>query len=74
MKDGKSKFGFSHTYIKYSKFGSILLEHFVERKPLISEEWSDIVYTRQLTHFRYGVLKIQTIKVGGEMIPVNTRT
>ena len=25
-------------YIKYSKFWSILLEHFVERKPLISEE------------------------------------
>ena len=26
-------------YIKYSKFWSILLEHFIERKPLISEEW-----------------------------------
>ena len=26
-------------YIKYSKFWSVLLEHFVEHKPLISEEW-----------------------------------
>ena len=26
-------------YIKYSNFWSILLEHFVELKPLISEEW-----------------------------------
>ena len=26
-------------YIKYSKFWSVSLEHFVERKPLISEEW-----------------------------------
>ena len=26
-------------YIKYSKFWSLSLEHFVERKPLISEEW-----------------------------------
>ena len=26
-------------YIKYSKFWSISLENFVERKPLISEEW-----------------------------------
>ena len=26
-------------YIKYSKFWSVSLEHFVERKPLIYEEW-----------------------------------
>ena len=26
-------------YIRYSKFWSVSLEHFVERKPLISEEW-----------------------------------
>ena len=26
-------------YIKYSKFRSVSLEHFVEHKPLISEEW-----------------------------------
>ena len=26
-------------YTKYSKFWSVSLEHFVERKPLISEEW-----------------------------------
>ena len=26
-------------YIKYSKFWSVSLEDFVERKPLISEEW-----------------------------------
>ena len=26
-------------YIKYSKFWSVSLEHFVECKPLISEEW-----------------------------------
>ena len=26
-------------YIKYSKFWSVLLEHFVEHKPLFSEEW-----------------------------------
>ena len=26
--------------IKYSKFWSVLLEHFIERKPLISEEWN----------------------------------
>ena len=27
-------------YIKYSKFWSVLLEHFVERKPPISKEWT----------------------------------
>ena len=26
-------------FIKYSKFWSVSLEHFIERKPLISEEW-----------------------------------
>ena len=26
-------------YIKYSKFWSVSLEHFIEHKPLISEEW-----------------------------------
>ena len=31
-------------YIKYSKFWSILMEHFVERKPLISEECSWIFF------------------------------
>ena len=29
----------SNTTLKYSKFWSALLEHFVDRKPLISEEW-----------------------------------
>ena len=33
-------------YIKYSKFWSVLLEHFVERKPLISEEWIGFLDTR----------------------------
>ena len=37
-------------YIKYSKFWSVLLEHFVERKPLISEEWC--ISTRIL-HFSF---------------------
>ena len=27
-------------YVEYTKFWSVSLEHFVERKPLISEEWS----------------------------------
>ena len=26
-------------YMNYSKFWSVSLEHFIERKPLISEEW-----------------------------------
>ena len=29
---------------KYGKFWSILLEHFTEHKPLISEEWSFILF------------------------------
>ena len=29
-------------YIKYSKFRSVLLEHFVERKPLIYEVWHTV--------------------------------
>ena len=32
-------------YIKYSKFWSISLEHFIERKPLISEEWPAVFVT-----------------------------
>ena len=36
-KTKKTSWGF--VYIKYSKFWSVSLEHFVERKPLIYEEW-----------------------------------
>ena len=36
--------GFS-LYIKFSKFWSILLEHFVECKPLISDEWYTLYST-----------------------------
>ena len=32
-------YGFSYTYTKYSKLYSVSLEHFVERKPFIYEEW-----------------------------------
>ena len=34
MKNGKRNFGFSYTYIKYAKFWSVLLDHFVEHKAL----------------------------------------
>ena len=37
MKNKKTTWVF--LYIKYSKFWSISLEHFIERKPLIYEEW-----------------------------------
>ena len=30
-------------YIKYSKFWNVLLEHFIERKPLIIKEWIKIL-------------------------------
>ena len=39
MKHKKKLHGFTYMYIKYSKFWSVSLEHFVECKPLISEEW-----------------------------------
>ena len=38
MKNGKSNFGFSYTYIKYGKFWSISLGHFIKHKLLIFEE------------------------------------
>ena len=42
MKNGKSNFGFSYTYIKYGKFGRISPGHFIKHKPLISEECRQI--------------------------------
>ena len=39
-RNGKCNFGFSYTYnIKYGKFWSVLLGHFIKHKPLISEVW-----------------------------------
>ena len=40
MKNGKSIFGFSYMYIKYGKFWSVSLEHFIKHKLLFSEEWT----------------------------------
>ena len=39
MKNGKSNFGFLYRYIKYGKFSSISMDHFIKHKPFISEEW-----------------------------------
>ena len=39
MKWNTKKTTWVFLYIKYSKFWSVSLEHFIERKPLISEEW-----------------------------------
>ena len=38
-------------YIKYNKFLSISLEHFVEQKPLISEEWSTMLVCVCVAHY-----------------------
>ena len=35
----KRNFGFSHRFIKYGKFWSVLPGHFIKHKRLISEEW-----------------------------------
>ena len=40
MKNDKKKNNVGSSYKKYGKFWSISLEHFVERKRLISEKWS----------------------------------
>ena len=32
-------------YVKYTKFWSISLEHFVDRKPLIYEEWNILLFS-----------------------------
>ena len=40
----EKRFSWVFLYIKYSKFWSISLEHFVERKPFISEEWYVYVF------------------------------
>ena len=37
----KKKTAWVFLYIKYSKFLSVSMEHFVECKPLISEEWQN---------------------------------
>ena len=42
--------------MKYSKFWSISLEHFVEHKPLISEEW--IPSTTDILENRYQITNL----------------
>ena len=48
----KKKTAWVFLCITYSKFWSVLLEHFVERKPLISEEWC-INFTKNYNIFFY---------------------
>ena len=48
MKNAKSIFGFSYTYIKYGKFWSVSLELFVEHKLWNWEEWHMITSNASL--------------------------
>ena len=77
MKNEKNYVGFLFLYIKYSKFWSILLEHFVELKPLISEEWMYIAtkgfaylnkwYLLCLWNLKKKLREISTVKEDGKM-------
>ena len=45
-------------YIKYSKFWSVSLEHFVQHKPLISEEWLCVLLN--MVHISSRLIRVQT--------------
>ena len=54
MEKGKKIHDFLN--IEYSKIKSIFLEHFVERKPLISEEWVTTIYFPEFSpSYRIGI-------------------
>ena len=57
----KKKTAWVFLFQKCGKFGNVSMEHFVEQKPLISEEWVTILIT---LFFISGVKKIKmSVKV-----------
>ena len=56
--------------LKYSKNGSILLNHFVEHKPLISEEWKNGTFEIlcQLTIYLYILERVSHMKYARNLL------
>ena len=63
----KKKTTWVFLYIKYSKFWSVSLEHFVERKPLISEEWQ--IDTWKSSEFHKTNFTLEIIMFDHKMLP-----
>ena len=55
MKNGRSNFGFSYTYIKFGKFWSVSLGHFIKHKFLISEEYARVHSRYETANYEFNL-------------------